>query len=610
MYPIMLTIKDRPCLVVGGGGVALRKMDALLVNGARVTVVAPEPISALEDLASFESVSIQRRAYRSGEAADYFLVIAATDDREVNRQVFEDAEKAEVLVNVADDPPLCSFHLPARVQRGSLQITIASEGEAPFAVRRLRQLLEHRFDHAWSEWMESAARFRRTVRKLDLDPEEQEACYDTFFGATVDPAAIRSRVPNEAEETSFLDPEHKATPPELGGKAPDHTEAEQPRPAGTDVGLVSLVGGGPGDPGLLTLRGLQRLMAADAVVYDRLAATSLPCDLSARVELHAVGKTAGYHPMPQEEINALIVRLAREGKRVVRLKGGDPYVFGRGSEEAEDLKAAGIPFEVIPGITAAVAVPAYAGVPVTHRGEAVRATMVTAHETAKTAGPQVRWDLLGADPHASLLGYMGVTSLPKVVAKLLDGGLNPATPAAMISRGTTSAQHVVTAAVSELPAAVVAAGLEPPALFVIGPTVKHAEHLDWFTTRPLHGHRLVMAGSGGGLCLELEMAGAELIEVPLPVTPSARIVMGALPISGCIFRNEEEVEALDEERLGLGWDQTVVAWCLSPEAAARAKRLGWQRIEIVEGPLAEGDLVNALLLKQPRSPGRVASPSQ
>jgi len=177
----------------------------------------------------------------------------------------------------------------------------------------------------------------------------------------------------------------------------------------------------------------------------------------------------------------------------------------------------------------------------------------------------------------------------------------------MISRGTTSAQHVVSATISKLPEAIVEAKLAPPALFIIGPTVQHADHLDWFGQRPLHGQRLVMVGSGGSLGAELEFAGAELVEVPLPVTPASRIVMGALPLSGCVFRNEEEVEALDEERLGLGWGPEVIAWCLDSKTAERARRLGWQKIEEFGGPLDEVDLVSALLRQPPRSSGQVAS---
>ncbi|MBU1073552.1 hypothetical protein KKG45_09925, partial [bacterium] len=273
------------------------------------------------------------------------------------------------------------------------------------------------------------------------------------------------------------------------------------------------------------------------------------------------------------------------------------YVFGRGSEEAEALASAGLAFEVVPGVTAAIAVPAYAGMPVTHRREAVRATMVTAHEAIKSDGPQVRWDLLAADPHASLLGYMGVTSLPGVVEKLLAGGLDPATPAAMISRGTTSAQHVVRATVAGLPRAVVEAELEPPALFIIGPTVRHADRLDWFGGRPLQGERLTMVAPAGALGEVLELAGAEIVEIPLPATPASRVVMGALPLTGCVFCDPEAVEALDEERLGLGWGHEVVAWCVTPEAAGRARRAGWRNIEELNAPVTGEQLVSALRAK-------------
>jgi len=594
VYPIMLEVQEWPCLVVGGGGVALRKIEALLVNNALVTVVAPEPIAPLVELADKGFIRLKQRRYLHGEASLYRLVIAATDEREINQMVYQEAANARVLVNVADDPPLCSFHLPARVQRGFLQLAIASDGKAPFAVRRLRQVLERRFDHAWSEWMEAAKRFRDTVRRLNLNRIEQEACFDRFFGATVDPLNLTSRVPSAREEESFLARAEGTRAEPTTGRGEGRDVAADPGPRETGVGMVSLVGGGPGDPGLLTLRGRQRLLAADAVVFDRLAATALPCDLPARVQLHSVGKTAGYHPVPQSEINALLIRLAREGKRVVRLKGGDPCVFGRGGEEAEELKAAGIPFEIVPGITAAIAVPAYAGVPVTHRSEAVRATMVTAHEAAKAGKTQVRWDLLAGDANATLLGYMGVTSLAKVVGRLLAAGLDPQTPAAMVSRGTTSAQRVVRAVVRELPAAVVASELEPPALFIIGPTVRHAAELDWFERRPLHGQRLVISGDPARIGARLELAGAELIPVPLPVTPASRVVMGALPLSGCVCRSRAEVDALDEERLGLGWGPEVVAWCLGSETAARARSLGWQRTEEFGGPTAEHDLVAAL----------------
>ncbi|MHC4812475.1 MAG: siroheme synthase CysG [Planctomycetota bacterium] len=591
MFPIMLDLNGRRCLVVGGGGVALRKVDGLRAEGAVITVVATKPMPALEKLASEGAIRLERRPYLDGEVAGFALVFAATDDQYVNSRVFCDAEQAGVWANVADDPVLCSFHLPARVQRGTMQLAIASDGGAPFATRRLRQLFEKRFGPEWAEWMDAAVRFRRELRKRNLPQAEAERRYDAFFAATVDSALLTARVPTSAEETGFLDLKPDA------GTGGDGTRVQHPttkdrhwetaRPA-AKPGLVSLVGAGPGDPGLLTVRGRERCLAADTIVYDRLAATALPTDLPPQVELHGVGKQAGRHPVPQEEINALLVRLAREGKRVVRLKGGDPYVFGRGGEEAEELVRAGVPFEIVPCVTAGIAVPAYAGIPVTHRREAVRVTIVTAHETIKSSGPQVRWDLVATDPHTTILGYMGVHNLPDVVEKLLAAGMDAKTPAAMIERGTTSGQRVVRSTVADLHKAVTEAGLKPPGLFVIGQTVRHADHLDWFGSLPLSGERLIVDCSREDLASELDLAGAEVVGVPLPLSPAARVVIGALPITGCILRDANEVESIDEERDASQWGPEVVAWCLGPRA------LGWQAVEELAASSTPPEIVAAL----------------
>lgn len=570
----------------------MRKVEGLLSEGAQVTVVAPEPVEALERLASEGDIRLERRPYNRREVCGYALGFAATDDPLVNQSVYEDGEAAGIWVNVADEPDLCSFHLPARLKRGAFQLVVASAGEAPFVVRRLRQLLEKRFGLEWGTWMEAAARFRRSVRALGLTKSEREERYDRFFWGTVDRETLRARVPGAEEQDAWLAPKaaHEPAKAAVLGSAPDISEK---------CGLVSLVGAGPGDGGLLTLRGRQRLMSADAVVYDHLAETALPCDVPPRVSLHSVGKKAGHHAMPQEEINALLVSLGKEGKRVVRLKGGDPYVFGRGGEEAEALASAGVPFEVIPGVTAAVAVPAYAGIPVTHRKEVVRVSMVTAHESLKTGGPQARWDLLASDRHATIVGYMGVASLPNVVRNLLSYGMDPSTASAIVERGTSSRQKVVRSPVTELADAARKAGIEPPALFIIGPAVKYAENLGWFDKRPLFGERVVVAAPAGDLREVLELDGADVVEVPLPVTPAARIVMGALPLTGCIFRTSDEVDVLDEERDGPGWGTDVVAWCLSEKAAERARALGWQRVEVVEGAAT----TLAIAMKETRAAG-------
>lgn len=581
MYPVMLDVRGRKCLVVGGGGVAMRKVQGLLEEGARVTVIAPEVVPPVATMGERGEIALERRRYEGDAQKGWTLVFAATDVREVNAEVFRDAEHAGVWCNVSDDPDLCSFHLPARVRRGPLQLALGSAGEAPFAIRRLRQLLERRLGEEWTEWLGAAARYRTSVRTLGLSSPEENALFDRFFTATVDPDRLSARVPTAAEEQGWLQTpiDHRAV------------EGRRPRPAGgacleerSGRGFVSLVGAGPGCPGLLTILGRRRLAEADAVVFDRLAAPALPCDLSPTAELHPVGKVAGIHPMPQEEINDLLVRLAREGKRVVRLKGGDPYVFGRGGEEAEVLVEEGIRFEVVPGVTSGVAALAWVGIPATHRRESVRLTLLTAHEAVKSGGPQVQWDLLARDEHATLVGYMGVTALPTVVERLLEAGMPPDTPAAMIERGTTASQRHVVSTLADLPAAVERGEVGPPALFAIGPTVRHAQRLDWYNRLPLAGQRLLMAATDPVLASALEDAGAEVLQLPSAVSPAARVVIAALPLTGCVVRDRAEVDWLDRERDNPGWGPDVVAFCVGFEAVARARERGWPQVfEIGEG---------------------------
>lgn len=588
MYPVMLDVTDRSCLVVGGGGIALRKAQGLVEEGARVTVVAPDVVAPLTVMAEQGRLRLERRRYLPGEARSYTLVFAATDDREVNKKVFNDADGAGIWVNVADDPELCSFHLPGRVRRGPLQLAIASAGEAPFAVRRLRQILERRFGAEWAEWVAAASRFRNRVYELGHAPADQEALFDRFFSSTVDEEKMKARVPTAAEEAEWI----SAPVDHLDrGATSDNGGAQACRDSESNRGFVSLVGAGPGCPGLLTLRGRQRLSEADAVVYDRLAAPALPCGLGPEVELHPVGKEAGVHPMPQEEINALLVRLARQGQRVVRLKGGDPYVFGRGGEEGEVLDAEGIAFEVIPGVTSGVAAMAWAGIPVTHRREAVRLTLLTAHEAVKSDGPQVRWDLLAQDKNATIVGYMGVTALPEVVHQLLGGGMDPSTPAAMVEQGTTASQKKVISTLAELPEAIIKAGLQPPALFAIGPTIGHSDHLDWFSRLPLVGERLVVPDAAEVVARRLEAAGAEVVPLPFPVTPAARVVMAALPVTGCVVTSPAEVDWVHDERGGPGWIAAAPSWCVGEDAAERARRRGWQHVHELSMGLDCSDLV-------------------
>jgi uroporphyrin-III C-methyltransferase/precorrin-2 dehydrogenase/sirohydrochlorin ferrochelatase len=588
----MLNVRNRRCLVVGGGGVAFRKVQGLLAENAEITVIAPKVLTSFEQLSNEGKISLILRSFQDEDVDGFHLVFAATDDNEVNRRVFHSSEAAGIWVNVADEPHLCSFHLPARLQRGSLQVIVASGGDAPFVVRRLRQLLEVLFGQEWCEWISSAARFRKAVKSEHLTPSQEQACFDRFFSSTVDGNRFVVSVPSYEQQSQWITEIHSEKPKKTDKSYLPQESAETK----SKVGMVSLVGGGPGDAGLLTVRGRNRLLAANAVVYDHLAETVLPVDLPAETELHPVGKKAGYHPVPQSEISSLLVQLAKQGKRVVRLKGGDPFVFGRGGEEAEELAKAGIPFEVVPGVTAGIAVPAYAGIPVTNRKEAVRVTLLTAHEAVKRDGPQQRWDLLAQDKASTLVGYMGVTSLPEVVHNLLSSAMDPSTPAAMIEKGTTSQQRMVKSRLKDLPAEVERLGIKPPALFVIGHAVEHADRLNWFTQRPLSGQRILVPLESNLRFDSLESAGAEIIEVPLPLTPAARIVIDANPITGCIVTNPTDVEILDEERARPGWGSNVRIWCLNEETEGKALRLGWRNLmRIGDSVTSETDLAVVIL---------------
>ena len=284
---------------------------------------------------------------------------------------------------------------------------------------------------------------------------------------------------------------------------------------GGRVGTVYLVGAGPGDPGLITVRGRELIVRCDAIVYDALANPSLYAGSEA--ELHNVGKRGGsVESARQAEICALLVRLAREGKDVVRLKGGDPFVFGRGSEEAQALAEAEIPFEIVPGVTAGIAAPAYAGIPVTHRGLATSVTFVTGHEDPAKGDPTVDWDAL-ARAGGTLVLYMGVRSLPRIVNALLGGGRSPNTPAAAVQWGTRPDQRTVVATLATLEERTLIEGLEAPVIFVIGDVVSLRREIAWLEQRPLFGWRVLVTRAQlprSTLADELTVAGAEVVEAP------------------------------------------------------------------------------------------------
>jgi len=563
MYPVMLDLRGRRCLLVGAGQIAQRKLLGLLLEGAVVTVIAPTVLESIAQLAAEGKVTLVARAFVASDVKDCQLVFVATGNRQVDEQVTRAARERGIWVNVADVPALCDFHLPAIVRRGDLQLTIASGGGAPFAVRRLRELFERRIGPPWADWIASAKRFRQRVHARGLSVATADECYDRFFAGSVDENTLALRVPSEREEKAW-------------------STSMDTRVSGS-VGHVSLVGAGPGHPGLLTVEGLRRLRSADAVVYDRLAIPTIPLDLQDHVELHNVGKEAGRHPVPQDEINALLLRLARAGKRVVRLKGGDPFVFARGGEEVLVLRRAGIPCDVIPGVTAGIAAPAAAGIPVTFRGEAVRLTFITAHEGGV---PQARWDLLAQDTRATLVGYMGVSTLAGVSAALMAAGMSGATPAAVIEQGTLPRQRSVRAPLAEIAKVTESSGIKPPAIFVIGQVVAYAETLESTAPRPLGGARFGMFAPRSELSEALQDAGAEVLLAPTPLTEAARLVIGSAPLSGWIVQSVRELDALDCSKATL--------WCLGGTVASFARARGWPTVEELGDSDSPSELVARL----------------
>jgi len=571
MYPIMLDMRGRPCLLVGAGQIAYRKLQRLLSEGAVVTVVAPTVVEPIAQLAAEGKVRLLGRPFVSSDLEHCQLVLAATGDPAVDQNVASAARGRRIWINVADVPDLCDFYLPAVVERGELQLSIASGGGAPFAVRRLREMLERKIGPAWAGWMAAATRFRQRVQAQGLAGAAADACYDRFFKATVDEIRFEANVPSERAESGFL-----------SAKAADMEGLS------AAMGRVALVGAGPGNPGLLTVQGLNRLRSADAVVYDRLAIPAIPLDLPERVELFNVGKEAGRHPVPQDEINALLLRLAREGKRVVRLKGGDPFVFARGGEEALVLRRAGISCEIIPGVTAGIAVPAAAGIPVTYRGEAVRLTFVTAHEGG---APQVRWDLLAQDTHATIVGYMGVSTLAEVSSALMAAGMNGTTPAAVIEQGTLPRQRSVRSPLAEIAKVAKTGGIKPPAIFVIGQVVAHAEVLESASPGLLHGARFGMFAPRSELSEALQDAGAEVLLAPVPLTAAARLVLGSAPLSGWIVQSARELDAFEREKAAHEFLAEVTLWCMGGALASLARERSWPAVAEIDDSGSPFELV-------------------
>ena len=459
LFPVFADLSGRDVLVVGGGQVAQRKVAALVEAGARVRVGAPELNPTLDRWAREGRIEHRAGDFEPAWLDDVWLAIAATDDDTVNRAVADAGQSRRVWVNVVDDAQASSVQIPARVERGPVQIAISSGGGAPMLARHLREQFETQLDASLGELATLLADERVRIRARYPNIGERRRFFERLLAGPV-PRLLRQRQ-RLAAQRAFLTT--------LG-------DNETPR------GSVVLVGAGPGDPGLLTLRALRAMNEADVILHDRLVSDEVLQLARRDAERIEVGKQAGNHHTTQAQIHALMLEHARAGKRVVRLKGGDPFVFGRGGEELEVLRAHGIDYEVVPGITAALACAAYAGIPLTHRDHAQSLRLVTAH--FKDSDTSLDWAALARE-RQTLAVYMGVSGLESFSAQLIAHGRDASTPFALIENGSRANQRVVTGPLSELSQRARAHDVQSPALLIVGEVAALANTLHWFGDAPL-----------------------------------------------------------------------------------------------------------------------------
>jgi len=454
IFPISLKLQQQPCLIVGGGHIAYRKAVLLHKAGAVIHVIAPDiDANLLQLVEESQGQYIQALYPAQIQLNDYRLVIAATDDYAVNTQVFEDCEALKILVNSVDDPPHCRFMVPAIVDRSPLVISVASNGTSPVLSRQIRTQLETSIPHGMGKLAEFSGKWRAAVKAKISNPDERRVFWEDLYA---------SPLKEQVFHDNLVEADRLIEQALLEWKTPK--------------GEVYLVGAGPGDPELLTLKALRLMQQADVVIYDRLVSPAI-MELCRRDATKIyVGKARSNHAVPQEGINALLVEYASKGQRVCRLKGGDPFIFGRGGEEIQELFAAGVPFQVVPGITAASGCSAYAGIPLTHRDYAQSVRFLTGH--LKEGSPELPWDEL-VYQNQTLVLYMGLVGLEKICEKLIEHGQRPDMPVALISKGTTPEQKVVVGTLADIASKVEENHIQAPTLTIIGDVVSLREQLQW-----------------------------------------------------------------------------------------------------------------------------------
>lgn len=459
--PVFLDLENRNCLVIGGGSVAARKVLLMLRASGRVTVVAPEICDELQKLLQDKKIIHHARDFEDADIDGAVLIVAGTSNHAVNQRVSELAHRRNVPVNVVDQPELCSFIMPSIIDRSPVQVAVSTGGASPVLARLLRARLESYVPAAYGRLAKLVESFRDQVKARFSSIQQRRQFWENMLQG-------------EVAELLFAGRDDRAR--ELLQNAIENAE-DNPHA----IGEVYLVGAGPGDPDLLTFRALRLLQMADVVVYDRLVAPPI-LDLARRdAEQIYVGKERDNHTLTQENINQLLVRLAKEGKRVVRLKGGDPFIFGRGGEEISTLMENGVIFQVVPGITAASGCATYSGIPLTHRDYAQSVVFVTGH--LKDGSVDLNWKAL-AHPGQTIVFYMGLHGTGVVSRELIGHGLPATTPVALVQQGTTQNQRVIITRLDQIEQSVKQQEVKPPTIIIVGEVVALHEKLNWFTPLP------------------------------------------------------------------------------------------------------------------------------
>ena len=454
--PIFMNVQGQNCLVIGGGKIASRKVFTLLRAGAAVSVVSPELCQDLTIRKNETEITHIDRAFEEGDLEGCKIVIAATDDNTVNSNVSELAKAKGIPVNVVDAPDLCTFIVPSIIDRNPVQIAISTGGASPVLARLLRSRLETFIPSSYGRLATLLESFREKVKSKFSNTDDIR----TFWEHIVEGPVAENLIAGKDKVAR-----------ELLESAVENAEAPAER------GEVYLVGAGPGDPDLLTFRALRLMQQADVVVYDRLVSQGV-LDLVRRdAEMIYAGKERNKHTLPQENINALLVRLAKEGKKVLRLKGGDPFIFGRGGEEIETLTEENVSFQVVPGITAAAGCSSYAGIPLTHRDYVQSCMFVTGH--LKDGTTDLNWDAV-AQPNQTVVFYMGLQTVKELCKELVAHGLSADTPAALVEKGTTQEQRVHIGDLTTLHEIVEKNNVKAPTLIIVGEVVKLHDKLNWF----------------------------------------------------------------------------------------------------------------------------------